>query len=165
MITLLNQIYAFGITMVAGAVAGVLFDLYRVIRFRVRPGKIVTHLGDLLYWVVLTIIVFVLLLAGNGGEVRIYVFIGLGLGYFFYQRLCSRFFLFLFRRLFRFIGRIGGLVWKVFLILGWLLLFPFRLLGKMLVWPFHLCGLLLRPLGRIGRRIWQRLFSAPPPGD
>jgi|GEM_PF-1341518 len=89
MMSLAGQTYAFLMTILAGAVAGLLFDLYRVLRSAFQPKQFLTALTDLLYWIVVTPIVFAMLLAGNWGELRFYVLIGLGLGLLLYFQTLS----------------------------------------------------------------------------
>lgn len=86
---LAQQTYAFLMTILAGGVAGFLFDLYRVARSLTRPRQLATAVADLLYWIVVTPIVFALLLAGNWGELRFYVLIGLGVGLLLYFQALS----------------------------------------------------------------------------
>lgn len=73
-----------------GALLGLVFDVYRVLRGRLRPGRKATLLGDLLFWVVATVIAFEMLLAGNWGELRLYVWLGCLLGAGLYHLLLSR---------------------------------------------------------------------------
>jgi spore cortex biosynthesis protein YabQ len=78
---------------IAGLAIGLLFDLYRLLRWLLRPGRVGTYVGDLLFWLVLTPILFFLLLSTNGGELRLYVFVVLAVGCLLYFRLFSRWFL------------------------------------------------------------------------
>jgi spore cortex biosynthesis protein YabQ len=80
----------FIITVITGVVMGVLFDFYRILRGVFRLRWILTSLADLLYWLLSTVLVFVALLFGNWGEVRLYVFFGLFAGVFGYYKLLSR---------------------------------------------------------------------------
>jgi len=86
---LAEQTYGFLMTILAGGVAGLIFDLYRVARSLARPRQVATAVTDLLYWIVVTPIVFALLLAGNWGELRFYVLIGLGVGLLLYFQALS----------------------------------------------------------------------------
>ncbi|SHF39020.1 spore cortex biosynthesis protein YabQ [Desulforamulus putei] len=90
MVPLMDQFYYFALTIIIGMVAGFCYDLYRVTRGTLRLRRIGTALGDLLFWFVLTGVVFVLLLLGNWGEVRLYVLLGLALGAVIYLSVFSR---------------------------------------------------------------------------
>jgi spore cortex biosynthesis protein YabQ len=85
-----GQIDTFLITVATGVFLGLLFDFYRVLRALYRPRWLLTSLADLLYWLAATGVVFLALLFGNWGELRLYVFIGLALGALGYYRLLSR---------------------------------------------------------------------------
>lgn len=84
------QVTVFALTIAIGTLLGILFDLYRVIRGRLRPGKLATALGDLLFWLVATALTFALLVVGNWGELRLYVWVGFLSGAFVYHLLLSR---------------------------------------------------------------------------
>lgn len=90
MVPLLDQFYYFALTIMIGMIAGFCYDLYKVTRGTLRLRRIGTALGDVLFWLVLTGVVFVLLLLGNWGEVRLYVFLGLVLGAVIYLNFFSR---------------------------------------------------------------------------
>lgn len=85
-----GQLETFIITVITGMFLGGLFDFYRIMRGVLRPRQIFTSLADLVYWLLATIIVFVALLFGNWGEIRLYVFVGLAAGILLYFRLLSR---------------------------------------------------------------------------
>ncbi|MBE3577884.1 MAG: spore cortex biosynthesis protein YabQ [Limnochordales bacterium] len=106
----------------AGLMIGLLFDLYRLGRWLFRPGRIGTYVGDILFWLLLTPVLFVLLLFTNGGELRLYVFAGLAGGCLLYFRLFSRRFLRLAAGLLRRIRRVAGGLERMVLGAGRLLL-------------------------------------------
>lgn len=89
MMSLAEQTYAFLMTILAGGVVGFLFDLYRVLRSALRPKQFATAVADLLFWIAVTPTVFALLLAGNWGELRLYVAVGLAIGLFLYFQVFS----------------------------------------------------------------------------
>lgn len=85
-----TQLAVFALTVGIGLLLGLLFDCYRVARGRLRPGALATLLGDLLFWLVALIVTFALLVVGNWGELRLYVWVGFLLGAFGYRLLLSR---------------------------------------------------------------------------
>jgi spore cortex biosynthesis protein YabQ len=146
MMSLAGQTYAFLMTILAGGIVGFLFDAYRVLRSAFRPRQLATALTDLLYWIVVTPIVFAMLLAGNWGELRLYVLIGLGIGLLLYFQALSSLVIWALAGLFRGIGHVlSTLVFGLF---------------KVVAHPFLLIGGALRPFGR--RRGWSG-FGAPRP--
>ncbi len=85
-----GQIETFVITVVTGMALGLVFDFYRVLRALYRPHWLLTTLADLAYWLLATGLVFLALLFGNWGELRLYAFIGLAFGALGYYRFLSR---------------------------------------------------------------------------
>ncbi|HEX6971904.1 MAG TPA: spore cortex biosynthesis protein YabQ [Limnochordia bacterium] len=88
-LSLAGQIYALGMMLVAGALVGILFDIYRLLRAFMRPGAWLTVLMDLAFWLLATPLVFGLLLIGNWGELRLFALLGLGCGLFAYFQIAS----------------------------------------------------------------------------
>jgi spore cortex biosynthesis protein YabQ len=76
--------------LLSGIGMGVVFDGYRVVSHELRFAKWTLPMLDLLYWAAATLVVFQVLSAGNNGEVRAYVFLGLALGVITYFLLLSR---------------------------------------------------------------------------
>lgn len=152
-----QQLYAFGMTIVAGMAAGVVFDLYRMVRRGLRPRGTGAWLTDLLFWLVVTPVVFALLLLGNWGELRFYVFLGLAAGGVLYFGLLS--------------GPLRELLYGVFWNLGRLLFAVGRILVGVLMIPAQILGwltaLVARPRRWAGAGLrwgfgpgWRRPFSS-----
>lgn len=141
MLPFAQQLYAFGMTVVAGIAAGLVFDLYRLVRRHLRPNPAVSWLMDLLFWLVLTPVVFALLLVGNWGELRFYVFLGLASGLVLYFGLFSQ--------------PVRGIMAGLCRCLGQSLLFACRLLVGLLSWPLRLARG-WSGAGRWGRPGWGR---------
>lgn len=128
-----DQIFAFLMTVLLGVLTGLTFDFYAILRKYIKPGKVCTALGDFLVWVILTTVAFAILLYANWGEVRFYVFIGIGIGVLFYKKLLSSYFLFLFDKLFLLISKIyQGLLGIIRLIMK-ILVFPLKIIKIPLV--------------------------------
>lgn len=146
--SLLSQARAFFITIGIGMLVAFCYDYYRVVRRTLRLKKTGTFLGDLIYWLITTVIVFALLLQANWGEMRLYVFLGLGLGAMLYYLLlsksASRLVTIKFYILFR--------VWKLFVVIIsfiWnAVLFPFRFVIMVISYPFRYLKLVCIKSGR-----------------
>jgi len=120
-----QQTYALLMTILAGAVVGLLFDAYRVTRSLMTQRQLATAMTDLLYWIVVTPTVFAMLLAGNWGELRFYVLVGLTIGLVLYFQTLSSTFIWALMAALRGTGRmIGASVHVVVRVLT----FPWRLL-------------------------------------
>jgi len=87
-----SQAAAFLATALAGAVLGVLYDCFRILRRVVRHKTVATTIEDAIFWVVSTLLMFIFLLNRNFGDIRSFIFMGLALGTILYFMLLSRFF-------------------------------------------------------------------------
>jgi spore cortex biosynthesis protein YabQ len=79
-----NQAYVFLTTVYTGIIIGFIYDLNRVIRRVFKPGVWIVGIMDLLFWLVVSVIAFLVLLYANDGEIRLYNFIGLAMGWSLY---------------------------------------------------------------------------------
>lgn len=70
--------------MLAGGAMGVAYDSYRVLSLKFAFPKWLNAMLDLLYWLWAALLVFRMLYAGNQGQLRFYVFLGLFLGVWIY---------------------------------------------------------------------------------
>jgi spore cortex biosynthesis protein YabQ len=123
------QLYYFLTSIIAGLAIGIMFDLYRIIRGFDCPGKAVTMVSDLLFWIFSAIIIFLFFLYSNNAYLRYNTFIGLLLGALLYFRIISRLIL----KSLRFIT---FYIIKVFRILIILILYPIKLIKYFLNFIF-----------------------------
>lgn len=84
------QSYIFLTSIYGGLLVGLVYDLYKVFRHFLKPKKIATIIEDILFWVIITIVVFTVLIKSTWGELRGYIFIGLFIGVFLYFKLISK---------------------------------------------------------------------------
>ncbi|SHH00747.1 spore cortex biosynthesis protein YabQ [Desulforamulus hydrothermalis] len=161
MVPLMEQFYYFALTIAIGMVAGFCYDLYRVTRGTLKLRRFGTALGDLLFWLVLTGVVFVLLLLGNWGEVRLYVLLGLALGASVYLNLFSRRTVSVIRWTFRQILQIWHGLIKGFCFVRRLLCLPFRGIYLLIAVPLGLAaGLTGKTIQKSGQ-ILNKLLGVP----
>jgi len=80
----LQQSYIFMATVYGGIVAGVLYDVYRMLRRILHAGRIVTALFDALFVLCALGVVVAVLYTVNSGELRAYSFLGFAIGFFIY---------------------------------------------------------------------------------
>lgn len=135
--TLSMQFYSFFLTIGIGFVIGVIFDLYRVVLGLLHPKKVAMNLSDFFFWVIITFVVFVLLIFGNWGEVRLYVFIGLLLGVVLYLKLLSKYIIFSIVGSINFIHQVILGLKKVINFIIMCISYPCRLLYRLLLIPFR----------------------------
>lgn len=89
--TLIIDVHIFLGVLYGGLIAGFFYDIYRTFRYFSKPSKWVTYIGDLLFWIVLSILFFYVLVRLNWGEIRAYIILGFLLGIFIYNRFFSKF--------------------------------------------------------------------------
>lgn len=161
MVPLLDQFYYFALTILIGLVGGFCYDLYKVTRGTLRLRKVGTALGDALFWVILTGVVFALLLLGNWGEVRLYVLLGLALGALFYLSVCSRHI----TRFIQWIFKMLHTLWRAFikgLSVTWrLVCLPFRGLYLVVAIPL---GIIFQMAGKVVQGVkflLNKCFATP----
>lgn len=86
-----QQFVTFAVTVGLGLIIGFGYDVLGVMRHFIRLSRPLQFAIDFLYCLVMTVLVFLALLFNNWGEVRAYVFIGIGMGGVLYFGLLSRF--------------------------------------------------------------------------
>lgn len=150
-----------------GLAMGMVFDVYRVAchRFSVRRWMLPGF--DVVYWAAATMCVFWALLNKNFGEVRLYVFLGIGIGITGYFGMISRTAVKVISRIFQIAQSICLFFWRV---IRTVLIVPilwivrtlarivdilFVVVAALLLW---IGKLLAKPLGGLGRWIWQQLL-------
>lgn len=164
-----DQVYTFLFMMVVGMVTGLCGDLYRVTRLILGLRRLGSSIGDLLFWLLLTPLVFGMLLFGNWGEFRLYVFLGLGCGVLLYFKLLSPLVVIALQKFFKILQRLW--LWLLTLLAAiWrVITLPARMVVLVLGLPLQAgtkAGIVLwRPVARhVTPRLknrWVRLCSLP----
>ena len=86
----INQIHVFFIFTFCGAIIGVLFDFFRILRKSFKTPDWITYIEDVLFWFLTCIILAYTIFKYNNGELRAFLFIGLLIGFVFYMFLFSK---------------------------------------------------------------------------
>lgn len=149
---LASQFSSFLITVCIGLILGIIFDLYRIFRGFIRPKWYVTQIGDLIFWTLSTVIAFIILLYGNFGEVRTYVFIGFSLGLLFYFKLLSK-------KIQRLILKIIEIVVKTSLALFKLIMIPVRLIKRLILIPIGIISFVFIKINQFSKWLARKLFK------
>ncbi|SHJ80106.1 spore cortex biosynthesis protein YabQ [Hathewaya proteolytica DSM 3090] len=87
------QLTLFVFSLLSGIMIGIFFDIYRMIRGINSPNNIITFIEDLLFWLLMSTIVFIFLLYTNYAYVSIYVYVLIFFGMYLYLMLFSRYIL------------------------------------------------------------------------
>lgn len=113
----------FGMALIIGFLMGALFDIYRAIRWNTSPRKTVGYLEDIVFWIVIAIVFFMLLVRTTDGVLRGFVFIASFIGAIIYFLILSRRILPIFVHIFKLIFKLINEIIKLFL-------YPFRGMRK-----------------------------------
>ncbi len=110
------QIHSFVLLGGGGIVLGFIFDVFSILKgaFHIKR-KLFNDVFDLLFWAISAVIVYALAFIANGGEVRIYIFLGLITGVIIYEKLLRPIFLGFFRMI---MYAIADVILKVFGTIG-----------------------------------------------
>ncbi|MGI6630498.1 MAG: spore cortex biosynthesis protein YabQ [Bacillota bacterium] len=134
---LITQIFNFFMAIGIGLLIGVLFDLYRGLWKKYAPPSKTMPLWDVFWWLLVTALVFFILLNLNWGELRLYLFLGQIIGFVFYYKKISPYFL---KKI------IAFLYWmeKIFKKLVIIIVIPIRIIRKILLWPFIMITIVIK---------------------
>lgn len=114
----------FAVFFILGIVCALVFDAFRVSERFVRSNMIVSVLKDILFWLVVTVLMFAICLKFNNGEIRFFMFIGVFTGAFLYFNTLSRYVMNLLYLIINILKNIFGFVFKI-------LLMPLRFILKL----------------------------------
>lgn len=141
-----------------GALLGAAFDTVNVTARRFRFGRGVRSLLDVLYWVAATLLVFRVLVKVNGGVVRPFVFLGLGIGAVLYLLLAAGLYRRTVDRLLAVLTWLYGWTVRVLRALVWRpLLWIVRTVRRFLRWVWRITTRVTVAFGRSVLK-WSRLF-------
>ncbi len=144
--------FAFFLVVVIGIAAGLFFDLYRVLAQLFRFKKWAFMVGDILFWLILTPLVFLVLLWGNLGEVRLYVIMGLVLGAAVYMKYMSKFLCPWLGGLLNFLSRAVQMGLRCFAVLAAFAAMPFKIVFILVAKPLGLIRRVFRKAGGFAAR-------------
>lgn len=159
--SLASQFYAFVVTVFMGLTIGILYDFYRFTKGIIRPGKLLGYIADVSFWVISTLAVFLLLLIGNWGEIRMYVIIGVLMGTVVYFKLFSSRVIrvmqgvyYCFKTIVLYCAKIIGVIWMV-------ITYPFNLLINIVIVPIGYLSMVCTKARQVLARLMVRAVSAP----
>ncbi len=89
----LNQLSTLLYFILTGAIIGILFDIFRILRKSFKTSDIITYIHDFLFWILTGAILLFSIFTFNNGELRGYIFIGIIFGITIYLLLFSKYFI------------------------------------------------------------------------
>ncbi len=156
-----SQVYAFIVTILIGVTIGILFDFYKVIKGVIRPRKIAAYLGDLLFWIISTLVVFFLLLVGNWGELRFYVAIGVITGALAYLKLLRGFVIRILLFAIFWLKKMADRLMRVLGFTLWLVTYPIFLVRNIIVIPIGYLGTAWTKTRNLTKRVVEHSITGP----
>lgn len=160
-VTVQSQVYIFLYSILGGVLIAFIYDLFRIKRKAVKTAIVFIYLEDLIFWIIVAIIMFVVVYLSNEGEVRGFIFIGTLLGIILYIALFSKIVI----NSSMFVLRI---IFKVFYFVWVIISYPFRIVFKMVGYPVRffvkIARKYMKKVRNIGRRksfkikFWSRIF-------
>lgn len=150
---LMEQALAFLWTLLIGMFAGFCYQIYRVIREKLKLKKFGTFAGDIMFGISLTLISFALLLKANYGQLRFYFFIGLLVGILVYVKFLNNGSYILINKFFYLLAKIFNLIALIIFYISKAIFFPFKMILLVLQFPVVLVGRLLAPVKNYAGRL------------
>lgn len=77
-------------SLIGGIITGILFDIYRAIRGNETQNRIIVFFEDILFWVLMSIIVFTFLFYRNGAIINTYSYTFIIIGIYMYFKFFSK---------------------------------------------------------------------------
>ena len=124
----MNEIYIFAIFILNGALIGILFDVFRILRKSFKTPDILTNIEDIFFILISGIIILYTIFRLNNGQIRIYMLIALILGITLYITFISKYFIKLNVNIIKFIKLILKKILNI-------LFFPFKYIIKATMKP------------------------------
>ncbi len=151
-ISVKEQTLIFLISILVGVAGSIFFDMFRAFRRLVKARAVWVSIQDLLFWLITGFSVFLFLYRINFGEVRWYIFFGIGLGIFFYY-LAFR------NRIVMLLLFLARMLLSILRFCLRLLALPLRFLSRLMRPVFFFvwtpCTALGRRCRRLGRAFWR----------
>lgn len=156
-----GQMLTFLISISAGCLAAFCFDIYKEFTRFFRIRKTALAVGDILFWVFLSLLVFGFLLFSNSGEMRGFMLVGLAMGVAIYVRILGEHACVAISRSFKIARGIVKFTGKMLVGLWLGLTFPVKFVCLLVVWPFRILLMVTGKLVNFVAGIFNPVIPAP----
>jgi len=119
-------------TVIMGIIAAFIYDWFRVFRRIVKHNNMFIQLEDCLYWIFVSLTVFIIMLNKNYGEIRVFLVCGVFIGMIVYFILISPLFMNISMTVVHFIKKILIIIITPFKVIIKILSYPFNFIKKIL---------------------------------
>lgn len=99
----IEDLNIFYLTLYGGIVIGLIFDLYRALRKNFKVVRKISIIFDVIFWFLITIVIFTTINLLERFDLRYYHFIALFLGFILYYNTISKYVLSIFNKIISFI--------------------------------------------------------------
>ncbi|WP_297136279.1 spore cortex biosynthesis protein YabQ [Terrisporobacter sp.] len=99
----IEDINIFYLTLYGGIVIGLLFDFYRSLRRNFKVVRKISFLFDLIFWILITVVIFITINTLEKFDLRYYHFVALFLGFALYYYTISKYVFIVFNKIISFI--------------------------------------------------------------
>ncbi len=141
------QAHFFMVSVLWGSFIVVIYDVLRIIRRIIKHSNFLIALEDILFWVVSSIIIFVMLYEQNDGSIRGFAILGMVLGMILYNLTLSRL-------LVKYLSMSINFIIKIIINIISFLLKPLKLLIKTLT---KFGKIIFKKLKKIGKFVFKGL--------
>ncbi len=145
-----SQAYIFLIMAAYGAAASLVFDIFRSIHRIFKPSPVTIGIGDIIFWLILSISTFFALFLANSGQIRFFEFFAMILGSIIYFLTISKLTIFIFSVLLTCARKIFVVFLKIFLTIAG---FLYKIIMKWILFIFV-------PPVRFIKKIWKNLIQS-----
>ena len=119
---LLLEIHIFFTLFYGGLIGGLIYDIYKSISYSSK-SKLIKHLIDILFWIFISFLFFIITVKNNLGQVRGHLLLAFVLGIFIYMKIFSKFIYPLISSVFSLLIKSWGKIINI-------ILYPFKGIGK-----------------------------------
>lgn len=144
-----NQASLFLTTVIIGFSIGFLYDWIRIFRNIIKHANFVVQIEDVIYWICVSIGMFIIMLNKNYGEIRAFSICGFFLGMVIYFFTLSHLFMHVSMAVVSFIK-------KVIMITIHIILTPIKLLLKLLSYPYNIIKKSLLKLHSSNKKVLKK---------
>lgn len=89
----LEQLINFFYFILVGTILSIVFDVFRILRKTFKTSDFITNIEDVVFGILTGIIILLSIFLINNGELRFYIFIGIGIGIVIYMLFISKYFI------------------------------------------------------------------------
>ena len=116
-----SQAVLFLIFSLNGIIIGLIFDFFRILRKSFKTSNFVTYIEDILFWIFTGISIIYFMYNFSNGSIRLFIFLGLILGFFLYiltiSKYIIKFFVFIICLLKKIINKLFHIIYLPFKII------------------------------------------------